>query len=61
MHYTQMAVIIRAPHVIDRYGNATPEHDWIRATKKTVRRVSVQPDASTEDPAPASPPSARSG
>ncbi|MFJ2783685.1 MULTISPECIES: hypothetical protein [unclassified Streptomyces] len=49
MHYTQTAVIIRAPHVVDRYGNATSERDWTRATRTTVRRVSVQPDVSTED------------
>ncbi|MFI7357167.1 hypothetical protein ACIBTP_24930 [Streptomyces avidinii] len=49
LHYTQTAVIIRAPYVIDRYGNTTSERDWANATRTTVRRVSVQPDTSTED------------
>lgn len=49
LHYTQTVVILRAPYVIDRYGNATSERDWSSATRVTVRRVSVQPDASTEE------------
>ncbi|MER5304586.1 hypothetical protein ABT039_34680 [Streptomyces lasiicapitis] len=42
-------MIIRAPFVVDRYGNATTERDWASATRTTVRRVSVQPEQSTED------------
>ncbi|WP_418956828.1 hypothetical protein [Streptomyces tritici] len=49
VHYTQTVVIVRAPFVEDRYGNTTSERDWARATRTTVRRVSVQPDVSTED------------
>ncbi|MFD4833751.1 hypothetical protein ACFWPV_28480 [Streptomyces uncialis] len=44
--YTQTVVILRAPLVVDRYGNSV--RDWTRATRTTVRRVSVQPDASAE-------------
>ncbi|MFH8593094.1 hypothetical protein [Streptomyces rimosus] len=46
--YGQTVVIVRAPYITDRYGNTTAERDWSRATKTTVRRVSVQPDTSTE-------------
>ncbi|MGA6171511.1 hypothetical protein ACPEIF_14820 [Streptomyces sp. NPDC012600] len=49
VHYTQSVVVLRAPHVTDRYGNETTVRDWTRATRTTVRRVSVQPDTSTED------------
>ena len=49
LHYGQTVVILRAPYVVDRYGNTTTERDWASATRTTVRRVSVQPDASTED------------
>ncbi|CAM5247752.1 hypothetical protein GCM10010329_85160 [Streptomyces spiroverticillatus] len=49
LHYAQTVVILRAPAVVDRYGNETSVRDWTRATRTTVRRVSVQPDASTED------------
>ncbi|MFJ9549081.1 hypothetical protein [Streptomyces erythrochromogenes] len=49
LHYTQTVVILRAPRVVDRYGNATSERDWSAATRTTVRRVSVQPDTSTEE------------
>ncbi|MFF4392390.1 hypothetical protein ACFY0G_37415 [Streptomyces sp. NPDC001552] len=49
LHYTQAVVILRAPPVVDRYGNTTSERDWDRATRTTVRRLSVQPDQSTED------------
>ncbi|MFJ3858156.1 hypothetical protein ACIPRL_18165 [Streptomyces sp. NPDC090085] len=49
LHYTQTVVILRAPYVTDRYGNTTAERDWASATRTTVRRVSVQPDASNED------------
>ncbi|MFI1099794.1 hypothetical protein [Streptomyces melanogenes] len=48
LHYTQTVVIIRAPYVVDRYGNTTSERDWTSATRTTVRRVSVQPDQSSE-------------
>ncbi|MFG3036860.1 hypothetical protein ACGFYZ_08150 [Streptomyces sp. NPDC048330] len=48
LHYTQTVVVLRAPYVVDRYGNETSERDWTRATRTTVRRVSVQPDVSTE-------------
>ncbi|MFE7466350.1 hypothetical protein ACFU6R_19885 [Streptomyces sp. NPDC057499] len=48
LHYTQTVVILRAPFVVDRYGNTTSERDWSSATRTTVRRVSVQPDTSTE-------------
>ncbi|MEU7160328.1 hypothetical protein [Streptomyces chrestomyceticus] len=46
--YGQTVVIVRAPYITDRYGNTTSERDWTRATRTTVRRVSVQPDTSTE-------------
>ncbi|MEV0445449.1 hypothetical protein AB0I84_08180 [Streptomyces spectabilis] len=49
LHYTQTVVILRAPFVTDRYGNTTSDRDWDRATRTTVRRVSVQPDTSAED------------
>ncbi|MFG2147523.1 hypothetical protein ACGFRG_25555 [Streptomyces sp. NPDC048696] len=49
IHYTQTVVILRAPFVVDRYGNATTERDWTSATRTTVRRVSVQPTESAED------------
>ncbi|MFJ2906869.1 hypothetical protein [Streptomyces sp. NPDC087212] len=49
LHYTQTVVILRAPFVVDRYGNTTSERDWSNATRTTVRCVAVQPDASTED------------
>ncbi|QDY79791.1 hypothetical protein [Streptomyces qinzhouensis] len=46
--YTQTVVTLRAPFVVDRYGNETTVRDWTRATRTTVRRVSVQPDQSAE-------------
>ncbi|MGW2425060.1 hypothetical protein ACWC0C_38460 [Streptomyces sp. NPDC001709] len=49
LHYTQTVVILRAPFVVDRYGNTTSERDWSSATRTTVRRVSVQPDSTSED------------
>ncbi|MFD9629790.1 hypothetical protein [Streptomyces violascens] len=49
LHYAQTVVIVRAPFVVDRYGNTTSDRDWDRATRTTVRRVSVQPTESTED------------
>ncbi|SCD35524.1 hypothetical protein [Streptomyces sp. OspMP-M43] len=49
LHYTQTVVILRAPFVVDRYGNTNSERDWSSATRTTVRRVSVQPDTSAED------------
>ncbi|MFE4609996.1 hypothetical protein ACFRK5_16855 [Streptomyces niveus] len=49
LHYTQTVVILRAPFVVDRYGNTTSERDWSSAIRTTVRRVSVQPDATSED------------
>ncbi len=48
LHYTQPVVIIRAPFVVDRYGNETSERDWSAATRTIVRRVSVQPAESVE-------------
>lgn len=48
LHYTQTVVILRAPFVVDRYGNATSERDWSSAIRTTVRRVSVQPDSASE-------------
>lgn len=44
--YTETVVVIRAALVVDRYGNEV--RDWSSATRTTVRRVSVQPDSSTE-------------
>jgi hypothetical protein len=49
VHYSQTVVLVRAPFLVDRYGNTTTERDWNNATRTTVRRVAVQPDASTED------------
>ncbi|WP_415956428.1 hypothetical protein [Streptomyces sp. 021-4] len=49
VHYRQTVVVVRAPFLVDRYGNTTSERDWANATRTTVRRVSVQPDTSTED------------
>lgn len=49
LHYTQTVVILRAPFVVDRYGNETSERDWDRAARTTVRGLAVQPDASTEE------------
>ncbi|MEW2635765.1 hypothetical protein AB0903_30030 [Streptomyces sp. NPDC048389] len=42
-------VVIRAPYVVDRYGNTTSERDWTSATRTTVRRVAVQPNATSEN------------
>ncbi|MER8067191.1 hypothetical protein ABTZ59_02595 [Streptomyces sp. NPDC094034] len=42
-------MVLRAPFLVDRYGNTTSERDWSSATRTTVRRVSVQPDATSED------------
>lgn len=41
-------VIVRAPYLVDKYGNTTSQRDWANATRTTVARVSVQPDGSTE-------------
>ncbi|WP_327304739.1 hypothetical protein OG730_15145 [Streptomyces sp. NBC_01298] len=49
LHYGQTVVILRAPLVVDRYGNETSERNWSSATRTTVRGVSVQPDSSTEE------------
>lgn len=49
VHYTQTVVVIRAPFLVDRYGNETSERDWSTATRTTYRRVAVQPDQSTEE------------
>ncbi|WP_432068229.1 hypothetical protein [Streptomyces sp. C10-9-1] len=49
MHYSQTVVVVRAPFLVDRYGNTTTVRDWTNATRTTVRRVSVQPDTSSED------------
>ncbi|MFD6477761.1 hypothetical protein ACFWEH_30120 [Streptomyces anulatus] len=49
VHYKQTVVTLRAPFLVDRYGNTTSVRDWENATRTTVRRVSVQPDASSED------------
>lgn len=49
VHYSQTVVLVRAPFLVDRYGNTTSVRDWANATRTTVRRVAVQPDASTED------------
>ncbi|MFG2916256.1 hypothetical protein ACGF0D_25620 [Kitasatospora sp. NPDC048298] len=46
--YAQTVVIVRAPAVVDRYGNESTDRDWANATRTTYRRVSVQPDVSTE-------------
>ncbi|MER5862201.1 hypothetical protein [Kitasatospora sp. NPDC002040] len=46
--YRQTVVIYRAPYRLDRYGNATTERDWTRATATTVRSVAVQPDSTAE-------------
>lgn len=48
VHYAQTVEILRAPFVVDRYGNTTSVRDWSSATRTTVRRVAVQPDQSTE-------------
>lgn len=41
-------VIVRAPYIVDRYGNPSTKRDWSSATRTTVAGVSVQPDGSTE-------------
>ncbi|WAL73108.1 hypothetical protein OU787_17305 [Kitasatospora sp. YST-16] len=46
--FAQSVVIVRAPFLVDRYGNETMERDWSRAVRRTVRGLSVQPDSSTE-------------
>ncbi|MFJ7250762.1 hypothetical protein ACIQWA_39825 [Kitasatospora sp. NPDC098652] len=46
--YAQTVVVLRAPAVVDRYGNEGTARDWSAATRTTVRRVAVQPDVSTE-------------
>ncbi|MFE4514424.1 hypothetical protein ACFRMQ_09575 [Kitasatospora sp. NPDC056783] len=48
LHYGQTVVTLRAPFVVDRYGNTTSERDWTRATSTTVARVDVVPQESTE-------------
>lgn len=42
-------VILRAPFVVDKYGNTTTQRDWPNATRTTVKGVSVQPDGSAEE------------
>ncbi|MFJ4794020.1 hypothetical protein [Kitasatospora purpeofusca] len=46
--FAQSVVILRAPFLVDRYGNETSERDWSRASRRTVRALSLQPDSSTE-------------
>ncbi|MFE2409847.1 hypothetical protein ACFXDE_16040 [Kitasatospora sp. NPDC059408] len=47
-HFSQSVVILRAPFLVDRYGNETTARDWDRATRRPVHGLSVQPDSSTE-------------
>ncbi|MCR8576468.1 hypothetical protein [Streptomyces sp. Isolate_219] len=44
----QSVVVLRAPLVVDPYGNPSTERDWGNATSTPYDGVSVQPDASTE-------------
>ena len=47
--YGDAVTIVRAPYVVDKYGNTSTQRDWANATRTLVRRVSVQPDGSTEE------------
>lgn len=44
----QTVDVLRAPLVVDPYGNPSIERDWASATTTTYAGVSVQPDTSTE-------------
>lgn len=44
--YRQTVTILRAPLVVDAYGNQVP--DWAAAARAEHRRVSVQPAGQTE-------------
>ncbi|WP_326792050.1 hypothetical protein OHA79_09620 [Streptomyces sp. NBC_00841] len=46
--FMQSVTILRAPLVIDKYGNPSSVRDWARATTTVVNGVSVQPSAGTE-------------
>ncbi|WP_369190160.1 hypothetical protein [Streptomyces sp. R08] len=39
---------VRAPFKVDKYGNTSTDRDWTNATRVPFKRVSFQPDASTE-------------
>lgn len=47
--YPDTVTIVRAPYVVDKYGNTTNQRDWANATRTTVASVSVQPDGSAEE------------
>lgn len=44
----QSVVVLRAPLVVDPYGNPSTVRDWSSATPTTYDGVNVQPDASAE-------------
>jgi hypothetical protein len=44
----QSITVLRAPAVVDRYGNPSSVRDWGAATSVTYNAVSVQPDISNE-------------
>lgn len=41
--------LVRAPFKTDKYGGTTSERDWANATHTACRRLSVQPDGTSED------------
>lgn len=47
-HYGDDVTIVRAPFKVDKYGNPTSVRDWASAERIPIKRVSVQPDSSTE-------------
>lgn len=47
--FADTVTLVRAPLVVDKYGNPTTQRDWGKATRTTYASVSVQPDVSTED------------
>jgi hypothetical protein len=46
--FLQSVTVLRAPLVVDKYGNPSTVRDWANAVPTVVNGVSVQPAASTE-------------
>lgn len=47
--FADTVALVRAPLVVDKYGNVTSQRDWAHATRTVYSGVSVQPDVSSED------------
>lgn len=46
--YGETVTLVRAPLKVDKYGNATTERDWTKATRTPYPGLMVQPDSSSE-------------